>query len=147
MASHENDIEVARDHEWPERTERPRVLVENPDRAELLAHATILRDAGYDVAVCCGPQATSGEEGHCPLVDGERCSLVDGADVVVTTTSLKRGDEIIAALEGVDDARIIVEIPAPAMRRLSLIAPSATALPQPVTDGSLETAVAKALGR
>ena len=145
MSSKEHDIEVARDHEWPERTERSRVLVENPDRAELLAHATILRDAGYDVAVCCGPRATSGEKGHCPLVDGERCSLVDGADVVVSTTSLSRGDEIISALDEVDGARIIVEIPAPAMRRLSLLAPSTTALPQPVTGTSLRAAVEKAL--
>ena len=40
---------------WPESSPKPRVLVENPDGAELWAHAEILRDAGYEVATCAGP--------------------------------------------------------------------------------------------
>ena len=43
--------------EWPEQTGKPRVLIENPDGADLWAHAEVLREAGYDVATCAGPTA------------------------------------------------------------------------------------------
>jgi hypothetical protein len=34
--------------EWPEQSGRPRVLIENPDGAELSAHADVLRDVTGD---------------------------------------------------------------------------------------------------
>lgn len=43
--------------QWPEQTGKPRVLIENPDGADLWAHAEVLRKAGYDVATCVGPTA------------------------------------------------------------------------------------------
>lgn len=46
-----------------------------------------LRDAGYDVAVCPGPR---GRVAPCPLLVGQACPLVSGADLVVSTL---RGDD------------------------------------------------------
>ena len=71
--------------EWHERRGRDRVLVENPDAAELWAYAETLRDAGYDVATCTG-EHPDGED-RCPLIETGRCGLVAGADVVVSTCS------------------------------------------------------------
>lgn len=90
-------------------TSRTRVLIENPDVAVQWAMSWILTKAGYDVACCSGP----GPDGACPLVDGGRCTAVDGADVVVN--SLVLGDPasqcVLTALRAtVDDDRIIVEV-------------------------------------
>jgi hypothetical protein len=41
-----------------------------------------LREAGFQVAVCSGPTSRSPGD-PCPLLVGEPCALVDGADVVV----------------------------------------------------------------
>lgn len=73
---------------WPA-TERPRVLIE-ADGGHWPAEQT-LRNAGYDVAVCPGP---TGRRAPCPLMVGQTCPLVDGADLVVT------------ALRGVDGERV-----------------------------------------
>ncbi len=59
--------------------ERPRALIENGDGDAALAQAELLRRAGYAVAICAGPN----ERERCPLVMGEPCALVAGADVVV----------------------------------------------------------------
>jgi hypothetical protein len=146
MSREPNDIDSAGGHEWPERTGRPRVLVENPDRADLEAHATILRSAGYDVALCCGPRESGGTLHQCPVLEGARCSLVDGADVVVSTSSLARSDEILAELDR-SQVRVVVEASAPDSDRLGRVAPAATLLPQPVTAELLERAVSDALAK
>ena len=114
--------------EWPEHGGKPRVLIENPDRADLWAHADLLRGAGYDVAICGGPVAelrpapwyrrllsASAEESErrrrvvCPLVAAGRCSLVEGADVVVSTTRMTDGREIRAALGARTSPVLVVE--------------------------------------
>lgn len=114
--------------EWPEHGGKPRVLIENPDRADLWAHADLLRGAGYDVAICGGPVAEIApprwyrrlisvpaepaerrQRVLCPLVTAGRCSLVDGADVVVSTTELTDGREILAALSARTSPVLVVE--------------------------------------
>jgi hypothetical protein len=131
--------------EWPARSGKSRVLVENPDRADLLAHADILRDAGYDVAVCSGPTVVEGERAcGCPLIDGQGCALVEGADTVVSTASLGQSHEILAALSATGTLPIVFEAPAPSFDQFRDVAGSATLLPQPVTDVSLRRAVAGA---
>lgn len=114
--------------DWPEHSGKPRVLIENPDRADLWAHADVLREAGYDVALCGGPIA---ETEHvpwyrrpfsadsqpverrqrvlCPLVTGGDCPLVEGADVVVSTTQLTDGREILATLSARSSPVLVVE--------------------------------------
>lgn len=129
---------------WAPRSDKPRVLVENPDRADLLAHADILREAGYDVAICSGPTADSGGRAcGCPLLEGEGCTLVDGADIVVSTSSLVGSDEVLAALHATGPS-IVFEASPPNLDRYGALAPSATLLPQPVTAASLRKAVADA---
>ena len=63
---------------WPPVRRRPRVLVEVPGAHWRLAGG--LRDAGVDILGCSGPARRAG---GCPLLRGERCPLVEGADVVV----------------------------------------------------------------
>src|SRR6266849_1997886 len=103
--------------EWPERSGKPRVLIENPDRADLWAHADVLGKAGYDVATCAGPTAETEhvswfrrrprswadpqprehqQRTVCPLVEEGQCPLVEGADVVVSTTQLTDSREVLA---------------------------------------------------
>ena len=94
--------------EWPAQTGKTRVLIENPDRADLWAHAAVLRDAGYEVAMCSGPASAGEQQEHttCPLLTEGHCPLVEGADVVVSTTQLKNGREILAALNARSPRRV-----------------------------------------
>jgi hypothetical protein len=63
--------------QWPG---RPRVLIEDPDLESGLKSAWALRQAGYTVAICRGPEPDE----YCPLVGPDDCALVVGADVVVS---------------------------------------------------------------
>ncbi len=87
--------------DWPEPSGRPRILVESPDRADLWAHAETLREAGFDVAVCAGPVDPTEPEGKtattCPLLSNGRCSLAEGADVLVTSADLLDAEELVGA--------------------------------------------------
>ena len=65
---------------------QPRVLIEHPDESAGLALASILRQAGYAVAVCPGPEQSE----HCPLTGPEGCAVAHGADVVVSSLGLER---------------------------------------------------------
>ena len=126
--------------EWPERSGRPRVLLEHPDGMALWTEAEELRKAGYDVAVCKGP---SEEAGACPLLVEGRCTLADGADAVVTTPSLQDGRRIIAALAE-RPAALVVEGPRNALSLGGYRVDRAT-VPYPLTIGALVAAVGEVL--
>ncbi|MGZ8715785.1 MAG: hypothetical protein ACXWYO_01610 [Gaiellaceae bacterium] len=152
---------------WPESTGKPRVLIENRNRADLWAHAEILRGAGYDVALCHGPSkpverapwyrrrpgffTDSGqvrpdeERTLCPLVVAGRCVLVEGADVVVSTTELDESREVLAALSSRGSPALVVEGTRPHLERDRDVTGAATALELPVTEQRLLTAVEDAL--
>ena len=66
---------------WPEDVNGPRALVECEDAAIQDGLMRVLREHGYAVAACAGPQSRS--SGVCPLVDEGACGLVAGADVVL----------------------------------------------------------------
>lgn len=71
-----------RQHRVPEGshdTHRPRLLLEDAHPALQVSDLECFRNAGFDVAVCSGPEA----EGECPLVRGEECALASEADIVV----------------------------------------------------------------
>lgn len=70
---------------WPWQGQ-PRVLVEHPDEAAGLTLASVLRHAGYSVAICPGPE----HSGRCPLAGPEGCAVAHGADVVVSSLGLDR---------------------------------------------------------
>ena len=74
-----------------------RVLVESPG-----GHWVRDVPRGIDVMGCPGPHRRPG--GRCPLLQGERCPLVDGADVVVTVTGTGGADPAEPALVAVAEA-------------------------------------------
>jgi hypothetical protein len=151
--------------EWPEHDGKPRVLIENPDRADLWAHADLLREAGYDVAICGGPVAevapgpwyrrlfspTSVPEPSerrprvlCPLVTGGHCPLVEGADVVVSTTQLTDGGEILAALSARTDVALVVEGTSAELERETAAIGDSVEVTLPVLPQQLVEAVERA---
>jgi hypothetical protein len=80
---------------WPPGEHRPRVLVEVAGRrwsGERAADA-----AGLATAMCAGPRAR-GEHG-CPVLEGGRCPLADGADVIVVLLDPddERSEELVRA--------------------------------------------------
>jgi hypothetical protein len=140
MAKHV--IEVG---DWDERRGRERVLVEHPDHAELWAYAEVLHEAGYDVATCAGEHP----DGHdrCPLLESGRCELVAGADIVVSTCSMQRGETLLAVLGEQGSTPIVFEAPQPDFERYAHLAEEATLIPAPVTKQALLDAVERALAR
>jgi hypothetical protein len=62
---------------WPPHDDRPRVLVETPSGR--WPHEEAARSAGLNVLTCGGPVPAT----RCPMLRGEGCPLVAGADVVV----------------------------------------------------------------
>ena len=152
--------------EWPTRTGRARVLIEHPDPATLWAEAEAMRDAGYDVAVCTGPTKTfehkrsfgvrlrtfADEEAPpdearqtCPLLVNGRCSLVDQADVVVSTTDLGESQSVLAALSNRSAPRLVVESSKAVLDRGGHEIGDATVVEVPVTEKTLLEAVSEAL--
>jgi hypothetical protein len=131
--------------EWESRAGRERVLVENPDGAQLWAYAETLREAGYDVATCTGEHPDG--EGRCPLIETGRCGLVEGADVVVSTCSMQRGDRLLAVLGSTGSTPVVFEAPQPDFERYAHLAEDATLIPAPVTERALLDAVAEAASR
>ena len=145
--------------EWAEQRGGSRVLIENPDAAELWAHADILRRAGYDVATCAGPSPSADQapwfrrhlskgqttpSTFCPLLAEGHCSLVEGADVVVSTTRLGESREIFAALRVRSAPRLVVEGTSSELEQDSDVIGDATIV-EPVTPTLLLAAVTDAL--
>jgi hypothetical protein len=72
---------------------RPRVLIEDDHPALAISDFSRFTQAGFDVAYCSGP----GEAGQgCPVLRGQRCSLLAGADAVLH--GLDRGRGVAAAI-------------------------------------------------
>lgn len=132
--------------EWPARRGRSRILLENPDGAELWVHADILREAGYDVASCSGPRTENGRgQTVCPLVSGEGCPLAAGADVVVSTTRLTDSREIIATLRAGGSPAVLVEGTQAELEQASDAIGDAPTLTLPINARELLTAVEQIL--
>jgi hypothetical protein len=136
-----------RQPEWAERKAgRRRVLIENPDMGAGFAAERVLQDAGYEVAVCGGPDRLPDHE--CPLVHDGRCGLSEGADAIVHSLNLDRPEHaaVLRALrDRLPDVPIVVEVPAPAMVRHEALLSTCRVLPAPATRVSLTDAVQSVL--
>jgi hypothetical protein len=128
---------------WPAEKGRLRVLVEHPDRAVLTGAVDILRDAGYDVATCVGPDGGR----RCPLVEFGRCSLVEDADVVVTSPELAYSDELLEIFDERVVNTVVVDVDPRALEEVSDVIPDATLVQLPLTPRSLREAVLQAASR
>ena len=65
--------------DWPPRETRPRILVEVAGRRWSHEHAA--EAAGLALTMCAGPGHRLGH--GCPVLEGGRCPLADGADAIV----------------------------------------------------------------
>lgn len=67
---------------------RPRVLIEDDGAALAISDYSAFQDAGFDVAFCSGPGAV---REACPLLRGQECDMLTGADVVLHRLSAPSG--------------------------------------------------------
>lgn len=117
-----------------------RVLVENPDRAQLEGAAGILADAGYDVATCAG--AENGV--RCPLVEFGNCNLVGEADVVVTSADLPGAAPLLELHESRGWPPVVVEATRKQQAELIDVIPAAVFVRAPMHADDLRRAVDEA---
>jgi hypothetical protein len=82
---------------------RPRVLVEDDHPALAIADFSRFGQAGFDVAYCSGP---GGVRSDCPVLRGQRCALLDGADAVL------HGLGIAGAIRRQRPGIAVIELPA-----------------------------------
>ncbi|MBI2168884.1 MAG: hypothetical protein HYU28_05205 [Actinobacteria bacterium] len=90
--------------------DRPRVLVEDPHGALRDADFSAFLNAGFEVALCTGPDS----ESECPLVASGECGLVDAADVVLfgLGTTDERTRSILRSLrQRFPETPVVVEVP------------------------------------
>ena len=135
------------DRSWPERTDwRARVLVENADPGVAYAMQRALEDSAFDVLTCGGPDHL--KRNRCPLVAEGRCSLVEGADVVVHGLNVNRPDQA-AVLQGIrdryPDTPVVVEVPTPLREKHEKLLDGFTIVRMPATRERLIDAVRHAL--
>jgi GNAT superfamily N-acetyltransferase len=95
---------------WPGEHVRPRILAEVPGGR--WRNETAARERGFDVVVCPGPGR--GRAARCPLLEGERCPLADGADAVVFALRADdpRSAEVLAGMH-----RLHPDVPVCVQRR------------------------------
>ena len=126
---------------WPG---HPRVLIEHPDEAVGLRFASILRQAGYAVAVCPGPEQSE----QCPLAGAEGCAVAHGADVVVSSLGLERPEarEVLQSLQArCPETALVVEVAPGQEAELHDLLAGCDLLDSPVVPEQLVASVRRAL--
>ena len=123
----------------------PRVLVEATEWAARETIAAILRDKGYTVIGCPGPQ---GPDDPCPLVATGECNAAKEADVIVHTLrhSDERNREVLLALQRhYPDIPLVVEVPSPTVERFAEDFRDCNVVTFPMTSAALLAGVRTAL--
>ncbi len=70
-----------------ERVHLPYLLIESDDPVLAISDFSAFLEAGFNPAFCAGPAP-----GHpCPLLEGDRCDLIDEADIVLHRMSGNTG--------------------------------------------------------
>ena len=129
---------------WGPPSGKTRVLIENPEPSELWGYADALRSAGYEVATCGGPGEHEGGPGACPLLAEGHCALIEGADVLVSTSELPEIRSILAALGSSSSPRVVLETRPPGAGEYRGVARDAILVACPVTEEILCRTVAEA---
>ncbi len=95
-------------HSWqaPHRRNHPRLLVESAEPVAAISDFSSFTDAGFEVAFCAGPT----DADDCPLLRGEDCDLVSGADVVLSCLD-PSGGVAAAIVARRPDLPVVVESP------------------------------------
>lgn len=85
---------------------QPRLLLECRDQSAPAQLAHALAEAGFDVTVCSGPDASK----RCALLEQGQCALVDDADVVVNALGTDEHEyyELLAATLAASETPVIV---------------------------------------
>lgn len=131
---------------WPTSDVRPRVVVEHEDPVWRWAAAGLLEDAGYQVLGCGGPHELT--DGGCPMVAEGRCTLIDGADVVINGLGVRDPAHraVLASIRAHSSGLpVLVELPSTQQDRLEADFPGCQRIPFPVRPHDLVTAVSVAL--
>lgn len=131
---------------WDDDDSRARVLIEATDFAKKTALAGFLREHGYSVSTCGGPEAT---DDRCALVECDRCDGVARADVVVHAMGRHdpRNREVLATiLARHPDTPVVVEAPSPLVERHPDDYAECVVVPQPASSASVLEAVESVLG-
>jgi hypothetical protein len=131
---------------WGVRVGHARVLVEDADAAERAASENVLRQAGYDVAGCGGPEAMGRRT--CPLVHTGECGLVAGADVVYNHLALSNQDNrlVVRALRAhASRTPVVMEVPATEVLRFHPLLVDKLVVRAPALSANITRAVGEAL--
>lgn len=139
---------------WPAGPGQPRVLFEDWNAPDLADHVEACRRAGYLTAACGGPRRRNDGLGGrtellCPLVEGEACSLAEGADIIVVNSILRpESEKVLRALrERFPGTPILVEIRTDAERLAVEQLEGCETLEFPVTPEALLARIGAALAR
>jgi hypothetical protein len=124
----------------------PRILIEHPDGAEAWALAEILSRSGFDVRSCAGPGPCGRGETVCPLLVGEQCALVEGADAVVSSSRVAGSEMIVRAMAVArPELPVFVEVPRPRSRRYLQLQEAGRILPFPAQPDEVVARVREAV--
>lgn len=127
----------------PRAHSRPWVLVEDPSPVAQVSDYSLLREAGFEVAVCSGPDGTTA----CPLVDGARCMLAESADAVLFGLDLEgeAGPRVLRGHLHHPGRPVVVQLPEHSEAELPEGATACTVLRLPTSVGGQTSALWKAL--
>jgi len=130
---------------WRPDSASPRVLLECAPQDSPAIIADSVRRAGYDVAVCTGP-----DDNHpCDLLADGACTLVDEADVVVNLLGNQDGDRIGAHVSSArrPPALVIETGPTSVTRPADVPAQGSVTITKRVTRTQLLASIRDALTR
>ena len=131
------------DPHFSEGGSRPKLLIEDPDA---WAYAEHFEGAGFEVALCAGPQPGVPDCSRCPLVWNGQCSAVETADVVLSALPGDVGMPIVEAMaERARRVPTVLHVPAPRADDYRQLLGDATIVALPASLAELEAAVRKAV--
>lgn len=127
------------------RTGAARVLIEGTEWSTREILGSILREEGYDVIACPGPEGTGS---RCTLVATGDCDAVVDADVIVHTlrhTDARNREVLVSLKRRYPDTPVVVEVPLPRVEQFREDFADCHVVPYPMTAESLLPAVREAL--